>query len=514
MSSLTKLPIWQALQDHYAELKALHMRDLFAASADRQKQFSLVGAGLQLDYSRNRMTQQTIKLLCQLAETVDLQQHIDMLLSGGMVNQSEQRPALHTALRAPADQSIKVDGQDVMPAIQQQLTRMTDISETIRAGHWLGFSSKAITDVVNIGIGGSDLGPKLVCNVLKPYADKSIGVHFVSNADASHLLDTLEVLNPETTLFIISSKSFSTVETLLNARSAMQWLGSNDRVKTNMLAVTANEAKALEFGIAKENILTIWDWVGGRYSLWSAIGLPIAISIGMDNFREFLAGAHAMDEHFQKTPFASNIPVVMALLGIWYINFFGAQTHAILPYHQHLRYLPDHIKQLDMESNGKSIRQDGEAVDYATGPIIWGQVGCNSQHAFHQLLHQGTHLIPVDFILPLQSHHQLAEHQQLMIANCLSQAQALMQGNNETNNDEHKTVAGNNPSNLIIIDKLTPFNLGALLATYEHKVFVQGVIWGINSFDQWGIELGKQLSQQYQANVATAIQPYLSKDYS
>lgn len=521
MNDITKSSIWQKLTEHSKQIANIHMRDLFKDDQERFNKFSIViqnnhTCSLLIDYSKNRITSETINLLCELAKTVDLFSHIEQMFSGQIINTTEQRAVLHTALRNPGDTAILLNGKDIMPTIRATLIKMLQCTENIRHGKWKGYSGKPITDVVNIGIGGSDLGPKMVVTALTPYISNNIKCHFVSNVDGTQISETLKYLNPETTLFIVASKTFTTQETLCNANTAKEWLeqkaNSKNANKKHLIAVTANPQRAIEFGIDKSNIYPFWDWVGGRYSLWSAIGLPIAIAIGADNFQQLLAGAHAMDNHFRNTPFEKNMPVIMALLGIWNINFFNCKTHAILPYDQYLHLLPAYLQQLEMESNGKHVRTDNSPVEYATSPIIWGSVGTNGQHSFHQLLLQGTQTVPVDFIVPIHTHNPIDQHHMLLFANCLAQSKALMQGKteqqviqelinqgmNETDVKKlapHKVISGNVPSDTILIDKITPYTLGSLIALYEHKVFVQGIIWGINSFDQWGVELGKQLTK-------------------
>jgi glucose-6-phosphate isomerase len=521
MSDLTSRPEWHALQAHRQTFSNVHLRELFRANPERFQDYSLEAAGLLLDYSKNQLTEKTIPLLCELAKASKLSTHIERLFNAEPVNFTEHSAALHTALRQPKEKSTSPN-QD---AIHRVFEKMRDVTERIRNQRWLGCQNQPITDIVNIGIGGSDLGPAMVTEALTPYMTNKLRCHFVSNVDGSHISEILKPLNPTTTLFIISSKSFTTLETMTNANTAMQWMRQSvsdaNLMSKHFIAVTANSEKAIAFGIYPENIFELWPWVGGRYSLWSAIGLPIALAIGMEHFQQLLAGAYEMDQHFRTTPFEKNMPVLLALLGIWYINFFGAQTHAILPYDHYLRRLPAYLQQTDMESNGKRVRFDGTLVDYATGPIIWGEVGCNGQHAFHQLLHQGTHFTPVDFIIPCRSHHAVGDHHALLFANYASQAQALMQGKTTAETiaeleatgmsrkeaeklAPHKTIPGNRPSNSILLPQLTPSTLGALLALYEHKIFVQGIIWGINSFDQWGIELGKQ--------IANTVLPHLQKN--
>lgn len=486
MGTIADTSAWKKLQQHYQEVADLKMKDLFVDDSKRFNNFSVTTAGLLLDYSKNRITATTMQLLEQLTATVDLKKHIEAMFAGELINTTEQRAVLHTALRNPNP-----------PAeVKATLEKICNCAEDIRQGKWKGYSKKAITDVVNIGIGGSDLGPAMVVSALTPYAASNVKCHFVANVDGTHITETLKYLNPETTLFIVASKTFTTQETLCNASTAREWLAQKMKIKQvvkHLIAVTANPERAVDFGIDASNVFPFWDWVGGRYSLWSAIGLAIAIAIGADNFCEFLAGAYAMDEHFRRAPFTKNMPVILALIGIWNNNFLGAKTQAILPYDQYLHLLPAYLQQLEMESNGKRVTMAGEPVTYNTAPVIWGSVGTNGQHAFHQLLMQGTQMVPADFILPLKSHNPIGQHQLLLVANCLAQSQALMQG--RTQAEVYKVVPGNNPSNTILIDKITPATLGSLIALYEHKVFVQGIIWGINSFDQWGVELGKQLTK-------------------
>lgn len=479
---------------------------------------------LLLDYSKNRVTQETMEKLFALAEAVDLQNWIDRMFSGEAINHTEGRAVLHTALRNRANTPVMVDGKDVMPEVNAVLEKMAGFCAKVHNGAWLGYTGKQMTDIVNIGIGGSDLGPAMICDALEPYAIEGLTVHFVSNVDGTDLSTTLEQLNPETTLFVVASKTFTTQETLTNAQSARQWFLKSAKqadVAKHFVAVSTNADEVAKFGIDTDNMFEIWDWVGGRYSLWSAIGLPIALYVGMDNFERLLEGGHQMDQHFRTQPFAKNIPVIMGLLGVWYINFFNAQTHAIVPYDHSLARFPSHMQQLDMESNGKFINRQGARISYKTGPVIWGTPGTNGQHAYFQLIHQGTQLIPVDFVLPVNSHYPECDHQSILLANGLAQAEALMKGKTaEEVRAElvagglegkaleallpHKVFPGNRPSNVLLFPKLTPEMLGQLVALYEHKIFVQGVIWNINSFDQWGVELGKQL--------AKAILPDLQDD--
>lgn len=509
-------PAWHALQQHYANTAHVQMRDLFAADPQRFDKFSLRYDDILLDFSKNHITDETLALLLDLAAQADLSGWIEKMFSGAKINSTEDRAVLHTALRNRSNRPILVDGIDVMPAVNAVLTQMRQFSEAVRNGAWVGYTGKPISDVVNIGIGGSDLGPMMVAEALKPYAASHLNVHFVSNVDATHIAETLKHLSPETTLFVIASKTFTTQETLTNAHTARRWLldaaGDDAAVAKHFVALSTNVKEVADFGIDTANMFEFWDWVGGRYSLWSAIGLPIALYIGMDHFEELLAGAHDMDEHFRATPFADNLPVILGLLGIWYNNFHAAQTHAILPYDQYLHRFPAYFQQGDMESNGKRVTRDGDPVDCSTGPIIWGEPGTNGQHAFYQLLHQGTKLIPADFIAPLESHNPIGAHHQILLSNFFAQTEALMMGKTEAEVRAelqaqgltgdvlerllpHKVFPGNRPTNSILFRKLTPRTLGRLIALYEHKIFVQGVIWNINSFDQWGVELGKQLAK-------------------
>ncbi len=512
--ALTATRAWAELQRHYRAIEGEQMRDWFARDPGRFSKFSLRFGELLLDYSKNRITEETMGLLQDLAREQGVSRWIERMFAGEHINGTEDRAVLHVALRNRANRPIRVDGQDVMPAVNAVLARMRTFTDAVRDGSWRGYSGRAITDVVNIGIGGSDLGPQMVCMALRPYAGR-LRAHFVSNVDGSQISDTLAGLDPETTLFIVASKTFTTQETLANAHVARAWLlrraGDEQAVARHFVAVSTNADAVRAFGIDTANMFEFWDWVGGRYSLWSAIGLSIALYIGMDDFEALLAGAHAMDEHFRTTPLEQNLPVVLALLGIWYRNFFGAASHAVLPYDQHLQRLPAYLQQADMESNGKAVTRDGEPVDYATGPVIWGEPGTNGQHAFYQLIHQGTQLIPADFLAAVEAPHSLEEHHRILLANFLAQPEALLQGKDaQTVRAEleaqglagaslealvpHKLFPGNRPSNAILYRRLDPETLGVLLALYEHKIFVQGVIWEVNSFDQWGVELGKQLA--------------------
>lgn len=515
MSHLTESSAWKALQQHQKTLAQESIRDMFASDEQRFAHFSLQFKDIILDYSKNLVSTETMALLYGLADNCELRKWIDSMFAGEKINHTEQRAVLHTALRKPVDESVFVAGVDVMPEVREALASMRTLVEQVRAGEWKGYNGRPICDIVNLGVGGSDLGPKMVAEALHPYGRHELHVHFVSNVDSSHIGDTLRDLNPETTLFIVSSKSFTTQDTLANAEVARKWVidasGDASMISRHFVAVTDNVAKANSFGIVEQNIFRMWDWVGGRYSLWSAIGLSVAIYIGMKNFEALLEGAHEMDEHFRTAPWDKNLPVTLALIGIWYINFFGAETYTVLPYDQHLYDFPAYLQQVDMESNGKSVDRDGLPVDYATGPIIWGKLGITGQHAFYQLLHQGTRLVPADFIVPYKSLNPLGEHQDILLANFFAQTEALMKGKTEAeariemeqeglSTEEverllpYKIFAGNKPTNTILFESLTPKTLGSLLAMYEHKFFTQGVIWNINSFDQWGVELGKQLT--------------------
>lgn len=515
MSSLTKLASWKALQQHYKQVKKLHLRDLFEEDPKRFEKFSVRFGDILLDYSKNRITSETMKLLLQLAREVKVKKWIEKMFNGEKINFTENRAVLHVALRNRSKRAIYVDGNDVMPAVRAELAKMKTFSEEVRSGKWKGYTGKAITDVVNIGIGGSDLGPLMVCEALKPYRS-TLNVHFVSNVDGTHIAETLKKVNPETTLFLIASKTFTTQETMTNAQTARAWFlesaKESDAVAKHFVALSTNAKAVAEFGIDTKNMFGFWDWVGGRYSLWSAIGLSIALFIGFENFEELLQGAFEMDEHFRTTPFDKNLPVILALLGIWYNNFFGAETYAILPYDQYLHRFAAYFQQGDMESNGKRITRSGEVVDYSTGQIVWGEPGTNGQHAFYQLIHQGTKLIPCDFLAPAISHNPIGEHHMILLSNFFAQTEALMKGKTakEVRNElesqglkkkeiekllPHKVFEGNRPTNSILIKQLTPKTLGSLIAMYEHKIFVQSIIWDINAFDQWGVELGKELAK-------------------
>ena len=516
MSALNKTPAWKSLERHYREIAPKNMRDLFAQDPHRFEKFSLRFSDILVDYSKNRITEETMSLLLALARQADIESWRKKMFEGEKINVTENRAVLHIALRNRSNRPITVDGKDVMPDVNAVLAHMRSFSEAVRSGEWKGYTGKPITDLVNVGIGGSDLGPVMVTEALKPYGSPKLRVHFVFNVDGTHIAETLKPLKPETTLFIIASKTFTTQETLTNASTARSWLldaARNEReIAKHFVALSTNAKEVARFGIDVKNMFEFWDWVGGRYSLWSAIGLPIAVFMGMENFEELLSGAHEMDEHFRTAPLEKNIPVILGLLGIWYNNFFGAQTHAILPYDQYMHRFPAYFQQGDMESNGKSVTRDGAAVDYSTGPVIWGEPGTNGQHAFYQLIHQGTKLIPADFLAPMESHNPIGEHHTILLSNFFAQTEALMKGKTEAEARAelegaglqgaeleallpHKMFAGNKPTNSILFRKLTPGSLGSLIAMYEHKIFVQGIVWNINSFDQWGVELGKQLAK-------------------
>ena len=522
MNDLTDSPAWKALESHYQEIHTTHMRDLFREDVHRFDKFHARMNSLLLDYSKNRITETTMQLLMDLARQAEVEQWRDRMFAGDKINITEDRAVLHTALRNRANTPIFVDGENVMPGVNAVLEKMRGFTERVRTGLWRGYNGRRITDIVNIGIGGSDLGPFMVCDAMKPFAQRGLNIHFVSNADATHLVETLKKVEPETTLFIIASKTFTTQETMLNAYSARKWFldltGNDKAVARHFVAVSTNLEATRAFGIDNENVFEFWDWVGGRYSLWSAIGLPIALYLGMDHFEELLEGAFEMDRHFAETPLEQNIPVIMALLGIWYNNFFEWQSYAVMPYSQYLRRLPAFLQQLDMESNSKTIDRTDHRVHHLTGPIIWGEAGTNGQHAFFQLLHQGTKPVPADFLVPAISNNPLGLHHRVLFSNCLAQTKALMlgkkyieaveemeaQGKSKTEIEEvihHKVFEGNKPTNTLIFERLNPKTLGSILAMYEHKVFVQGIIWNINSFDQWGVEYGKVLAGQIQKDL-------------
>ena len=508
-------PAWQRLERHTKKLKQVHLRDLFRDDPHRFDAFSIEAAGILLDFSKNLCTEKTLGLLIKLADERYLDDWISKMFSGQRINVTENRPVLHTALRNRSATPVYVEGKDVMPEVRAVLSRMRAFTDAIRSGSWHGFSGQPITDVVTIGIGGSNLGPAMVTEALTPYTQRLLRMHFVSNIDGTHISETLRSLAPDRTLFIIASKTFTTIETMTNAATARAWFlqhgGTEATIAKHFVAVSTNTEAVRAFGIDPANMFEFWDWVGGRYSVWSAIGLPVALAIGMDNFEQFLAGAHAMDLHFKTEPFRKNMPVLLALMGILNTNFFGYTAHAILPYDQYLRRLPAYLQQLEMESNGKQVQRDGTPVPYQTCPVIWGEPGTDGQHAFFQLLHQGTMVIPADFIASVQTHNPVGDHHRLLLSNFFAQTEALMNGRTLEQVTEllrkagiaeaeiaaqapHRVFPGNRPSNSIMLQKLDPATLGALLALYEHKVFVQGVIWNICSFDQWGVQLGKELA--------------------
>ncbi len=526
-TQLTHRTIWKALEDHYQAIRHIHLRILFKEDPQRGQRLTLEATGIYLDYSKNRITDDTLRLLLQLAETSGLREHIDAMFRGEKINVTENRAVLHVALRAPKDKAIFVDGQNVVPEVHAVLDKMTAFVNRVRSGQWKGYTGKRIRNIVNIGIGGSDLGPHMAYDALKSYSDRNLTFRFVSNVDGTDFAEAVHDLDPAETLFIVSSKTFTTLETLTNARSARTWclktLGDEQAIAKHFVAVSTNTQEVAKFGIDTDNMFGFWDWVGGRYSLDSAIGLSLMIAIGPEHFREMLAGFHEMDEHFRTAPFERNLPVLLGLIGIWYNNFFGAETVAILPYDQYLERLPAYLQQLDMESNGKHVDLDGQKVNYQTGPIIWGQPGTNGQHAFYQLIHQGTKLIPCDFIGFCQSLNPLKPHHDLLMANFFAQTEALAFGktSEEVAADgiasfqvPHRTFEGNHPTNTILATRLTPETLGKLIALYEHKVFVQGTIWHINSFDQWGVELGKVLANRIIPELESSEEPKLSHDSS
>ncbi len=525
MGSVTRAPAWQALASHRAAMEHVHLRELFAKDPGRFDRFSLRLDDILFDFSKNRITGETMTLLFALARQANLSQAAEAMFTGQKINNTEGRAVLHVALRNRSNRPILVDGADVMPEVNRVLAKMRGFSEAIRSGAWRGYTGQPITDIVNIGIGGSDLGPKMVVRALTPYIQKGLRCHFVSNVDGTDIAETLKCVDPATTLFLVASKTFTTQETMANAGTARAWFLETARdekaIAKHFAAMSTNTAAVTKFGIDPQNMFEFWDWVGGRYSLWSAVGLSIAVAIGFDRFEELLAGAYKVDEHFRTAPLEQNIPAIMGLLGIWYDNFWDAQSHAILPYDETMAFFPAYFQQGDMESNGKSVTRSGERVDYTTGPIIWGQPGTNGQHAFYQLIHQGTKLIPCDFLAPAQTHHPIGRHHTLLLSNFFAQTEALMAGKTPDQARAElvaqgvtgkqldlliaaKTFEGNRPTNSFLFHKLTPGTLGSLITLYEHKIFTQGVIWNINSFDQWGVELGKQL--------ANVILPELSSD--
>lgn len=490
-----KLNLWLTIENHQRKIAETHLRDLFAADSDRATDFSIQTNDLLIDYSKNLISRDTISLLLQLADSIDLTGKITALLVGENVNTTEHRPALHTALRRPADKPLHIKDTDITSMVQRELTRVKQLVELLHNHELQGATGKTINKVINIGIGGSDLGPRLVTDALYEYQNAAVEVDFVANLDAHDLYRVLDTSDPESTLFIVTSKSFSTMETRTNAQSARQWLldhGCNE-INRHFVAVSSNRKAVMEFGIAEERIFDMWDWVGGRYSVWSTVGLPVAIALGMENFMEFLGGAYAMDRHFGDTPLDRNIPVMLGLIDVWYNNFFKAETRAVVPYDQRLRLLPEYLSQLVMESNGKGVTGDGKLLDCDSSPVVWGSIGTNAQHAFFQMLHQGTRLVPVEFLLPLKSVYGDNHHK--FVANCIAQGKALMLGR-ENSREPHRNFPGNRPSTSIVYENLTPGILGMLLAMYEHRTYVQACIWGINAFDQWGVELGKTLANE------------------
>ncbi|OPG29830.1 glucose-6-phosphate isomerase [Helicobacter pylori] len=512
---LTQLKTYPKLLKHYEEIKEMHMRDWFSKDKERASRYFVQLESLSLDYSKNRLNDTTLKLLFELANDCSLKEKIEAMFKGEKINTTEKRAVLHTALRSLNDAEILLDNMEVLKSVRSVLKRMRAFSDSVRSGKRLGYTNQVITDIVNIGIGGSDLGALMVCTALKRYGHPRLKMHFVSNVDGTQILDVLEKINPASTLFIVASKTFSTQETLTNALTARKWFversGDEKHIAKHFVAVSTNKEAVQQFGIDEHNMFEFWDFVGGRYSLWSAIGLSIMIYLGKKNFNALLKGAYLMDEHFRNAPFESNLPVLMGLIGVWYINFFQSKSHLIAPYDQYLRHFPKFIQQLDMESNGKRISKKGEIIPYDTCPVVWGDMGINAQHAFFQLLHQGTHLIPIDFIASLDKKPNAKGHHEILFSNVLAQAQAFMKGKSYEealgellskglDKDEAKDLAhhrvffGNRPSNILLLEKISPSNIGALVALYEHKVFVQGVIWDINSFDQWGVELGKELA--------------------
>ncbi len=511
------MPEWQALEGHFREMQAFNLRESFATDPERFRRFNLRAGHWLADYSKNLITEQTIELLLALAQACGIEQRREAMFAGERINLTEGRAVLHTALRNRTDKPVFCEGRDVMPDVRRVLDQMRSFSDSVRTGDARGYQGERFRDIVNIGIGGSDLGPRMVCQALQPYSLRELRMHFVSNVDATQLSEVLRVCNPRTTLFVIASKTFTTQETMTNAHSARAWLLDSgapaSAIAAHFVALSTNAPAVEAFGIDRGNMFEFWDWVGGRYSLWSAIGLPIALSIGFRNFEALLAGAQRLDDHFRTAPLADNLPVVLALLGVWYANFHGAASHAILPYDQYLEQFPAYLQQGDMESNGKSVQLDGSPAQWRTGPVIWGAPGTNGQHAFYQLIHQGTQLIPCDFIAPAVSHNPRGDHHQKLLANFFAQTEALMRGKTEAEARTelerdgrpaaaidallpHKVFAGNKPTTSLLCPKITPETLGELIALYEHKIFVQGLIWNVNSFDQWGVELGKQLAKQ------------------
>lgn len=519
----TSTSAWKNLAEHASKMKSVHMRDLFIADPSRFNSFSQKDGDLLFDYSKNLITQDTLKLLVELANECQLPSAIAAMFSGERINKTENRAVLHTALRNLSGQTFQTDGKDIMPDIQRVLGQMKSICQKVHSGEWKGYSGKPIKHIVNIGIGGSDLGPVMVTEALKPYWVEGMQVHFVSNVDGTHIAECLKVIEADSTLFLIASKTFTTQETMTNAHTARNWFieksGDEAHVAKHFVALSTNEKAVTAFGIDKANMFEFWDWVGGRYSLWSAIGLSIALTIGYDHFEQLLAGAHEMDMHFKNKPLEENIPVKMALIGLWYVNFFGVQSEAILPYDQYLHRFAAYFQQGNMESNGKSVDRNGNSLSYSSGPVIWGEPGTNGQHAFYQLIHQGTIMIPCDFIAPAISHNPIGDHHPKLLSNFFAQTEALMNGKTEQEATDElmnlseadrkklvpfKVFEGNRPTNSFLVKQINPFELGKLIAAYEHKIFVQGIIWNIYSFDQWGVELGKQLANKILPELVTA----------
>ena len=526
-TTLRDLPAWKALASHHSEVKGRHLRELFAEDPGRGERMTAEAAGLFLDYSKHRATDETLKLLVKLAEESDLRGRIDAMFRGDPINATEHRSVLHVALRAPKGQSILVDGKDVVPDVHEVLDKMAGFSDRIRSGEWKGYTGKSIRNVVNIGIGGSDLGPVMAYEAMRHYSDRGLTLRFVSNVDGTDFAEATRDLDPAETLFIVSSKTFTTLETMTNSQTARAWalatLKDEAAVARHFVAVSTNDGEVSKFGIDTANMFGFWDWVGGRYSMDAAIGLSTMIAVGPENFRAMLAGFHAMDEHFRTAPFEKNLPAILGLLTVWYTDFFGAETVAVLPYDQYLKRFPAYLQQLTMESNGKSVTLDGKRVDYPTGPIYWGEPGTNGQHSFYQLIHQGTRLIPCDFIGFCKTLNPLGDHHDLLMSNVFAQAEALAFGKTaeevkaEGTADSlvpHRTFEGNRPSNVILADRLTPEVLGALIALYEHSVFTQGTIWRVNPFDQWGVELGKVLAKRIIAELESKDEPKLAHDSS
>jgi len=524
---LAEMKEWNALERHYDSIRMFHLRDLFKQDPNRGRRMTMEAAGLYLDYSKNRITNETIERLVELVKACDLRQAIDDMFSGKTINETENRPVLHVALRNRSNIPIFVGGKDVMPDVNAVLARMSDFSNRVRSGEWRGHTGKRIRNVVNLGIGGSDLGPAMAYEGLKAFSDRNLVVRFVSNVDGTHFAEQVYGMDPAETLFIVASKTFTTQETMTNANTAREWtlaaLKDPAAVAKHFVAVSTNTAEVVKFGIDKANMFEFWDWVGGRYSLCSAIGLPLMVGIGPDNFVAMLEGFHLMDRHFAEAPFDRNMPILLGILGVWYNNFFGAATHAVLPYDQYLHRFTAHLQQLDMESNGKYIDRQGNRVAYQTGPVIWGEPGTNGQHAFYQLIHQGTKLIPADFIGFCKSHNPLGDHHDKLMANFFAQTEALAFGRTSKEVQAegvrgklvaHKTFEGNRPTNTIMADELTPKILGALTALYEHKVFVQGIIWDVYSFDQWGVQLGKVLAGKVLEELVSNDKPVLGHDGS